>query len=348
MGACSPFDKLRAKCRTKRVAGKSPIPHPLILSLSKDEPPFALSCAQGRFVKDQLVRSFTHAALSPDPDLAIAALMIARVEYPKLDAGPYLDQLDAFGREARTRVAEASQPAGDVFGRVDPVICARVMALNDYLFRELRFVGNETQYEDPRNSFLNEVLERRTGIPISLALLYMEVARRAELHVEGINFPGHFLLRCPARRGPPYNEDLIIDAFHGGALLSEEACRELLRRHAGGGIVFGQPLLAHATKPQILARMLLNLKLLYVRMHSFPQARDVTELLLAVDPSGIDELRDRGLLAYQLKDFSAALRDLQAYLQLSASTAIDEAAREEQAHIWEHVKTLRRRVAMLN
>jgi hypothetical protein len=141
------------------------------------------------------------------------------------------------------------------------------MALNDYLFKELRFVGNDVQYEDPRNSFLNEVLDRRTGIPITLALMYMEVARRAGLHVEGINFPGHFLLRCPARRGTPYSEDLIIDAFHGGALLSEDACRELLRRHAGDEAVFESHLLRHATKPQILARMLLNLKRVYVRMH---------------------------------------------------------------------------------
>jgi regulator of sirC expression with transglutaminase-like and TPR domain len=299
-------------------------------------------------VKDKHVRSFTHAALSPDPDLAVAALMIARVEYPKLDAGPYLDQLDAFGREARVRVAEAPMHEVDAPERVDPVSCARVMALNDYLFKELRFVGNETQYEDPRNSFLNEVLDRRTGIPITLALLYMEVARRADLHVEGINFPGHFLLRCPARGGPPYADDLIIDAFHGGALVSEDGCRDLLIRHAGTEAVFDTPLLVHATKPQILARMLLNLKRIYVRMHSFPQARDVTELLLAVEPSATSELRDRGLLAYHLKDFSSALRDLQAYLRLSASSALDEEARQEQAQIWEHVKTLRRRVAMLN
>ena len=221
-------------------------------------------------------------------------------------------------------------------------------ALNDYLFKELRFVGNEAQYDDPRNSFLNEVLDRRTGIPITLALLYMEVARRADLHVEGINFPGHFLLRCPARGGSPFAEDLIIDAFHGGAILSEDACRDLLRRHAGEEVVFDTPLLVHATKPQILARMLLNLKRIYVRMHSFPQARDITELLLAVEPAAANELRDRGLLAYHLKDFSAALRDLQAYLQLSASGALDEDARAEQEQIWEHVKTLRRRVAMLN
>jgi regulator of sirC expression with transglutaminase-like and TPR domain len=176
----------------------------------------------------------------------------------------------------------------------------------------------------------------------------MEVARRAELNVEGINFPGHFLLRCPARRGLHYSEDLIIDAYHGGALLSEEACRALLQKHAGEDAVFETHLLVHATKPQILARMLLNLKRTYVRMHSFPQARDVTELLLAVDPSAINELRDRGLLAYHLKDFSAALRDLQAYLQLSAKTEPNEEEREELTQIWEHVKTLRRRVATLN
>src|SRR6266581_2335394 len=300
-------------------------------------------------MKSQLVRSFTHAALSPDPDLAIAALMIARVEYPSLDAGPYLDRLDLYGHEARARVAGALVSPAETPPRVDPEHYARVLALNDYLFGELQFAGNETAYEDPRNSFLNEVLDRRTGIPITLALLYMEVARRAGLHVQGINFPGHFLLRCPARRGMQFSEDLIIDAFHGGALLSEDTLRERFRQHAGDEAVFEPNLLAHATKPQILARMLLNLKRVYVRMHSFPQARDITELLIAVDPSALDELRDRGLLAYHLKDFPAALRDLQKYLQLSATAGtLDDEEREEHAQIWEHVKTLRRRVASLN
>jgi len=301
-------------------------------------------------ITDRLVHAFTHAALSPDPDLAVAALMIARVEYAQLDAGPYLDRLDVIGREARRRVATATALPGDAPRDVDPDRYAQVMALNAYLFGEMHFVGNEVQYEDPRNSFLNEVLDRRTGIPITLALLYMEVARRAGLHVEGINFPGHFLLRCPARRGLPYPEDLIIDAFHGGALLS----RELLRRQAGSAhdeddpALFESRLLPYATKQQILSRMLLNLKRVYVRMLSFPQARDITELLIAVDPSAINELRDRGLLAYHLKDFSAALRDLQAYLALSATSNLGDGDRDEHAQIWEHVKTLRRRVASLN
>ena len=323
-------------------------------------------------ISDHLVHAFGHAALSPDPDLAVAALMIARVEYPRLDAGPYLDQLDTIGREAKRRVSDAEVDAAAAPPRVDPEGFARIMALNDYLFGELRFVGNDRHYEDPRNSFLNEVLDRRTGIPISLALVYMEIARRAGVHVEGINFPGHFLLRCPARRGMPYSEDLIIDAHHGGALLSQDACRALAQKYTGGDETandadegedgsgeddeaevpleaqFDERLLARAAKPQILSRMLVNLKRIYVRMHSFPQARDVTELLLAVDPSATGELRDRGLLAYHLKDFSSALRDLQAYLQLAVKAELDEDERKDYAAIWEHVKTLRRRVASLN
>ena len=306
-------------------------------------------------IRPQLVHSFTHAALSPDPDLAVAALMIARVEYPRLDAGPYLDHLDDLGREATVRVRSATPESRDVPPRVDPERYASVLALNDYLFGELRFVGNERNFEDPRNSFLNEVIDRRTGIPITLALLYMEVARRAGLSVEGINFPGHFLLRCPARRGTPYTEDLIIDAFHGGALLSPDACLELLRKHTSaeaadepGGQDLPAQVFAHATKPQILARMLVNLKRTYVSMRSFPQARDVTDLLLAVNPSSVTELRDRGLLAYELKDFPAALRDLQAYLELSAKAGGEDYDREEHEQIWEYVKALRRRVASLN
>lgn len=299
-------------------------------------------------IRPQFVRRFTSAARSPDPDLAIAALMIARIEYPTLDAAPYLEHLDALGREARIRVSAAAIVPGDAPARVDPDRYARVMALNDYLFKELRFIGNEVQYDDPRNSFLNAVLDRRTGIPITLALLYIEVARRAGLHVEGINFPGHFLVRCPGRRDLSYSEDLIIDAFHGGALLSEGACLELLRRHEGDEAVFESHLQGHATKQQILARMLLNLKRTYVRMYSFPQARDVTDLLLAVDPSAGTELLDRGLLAYHMKDFSAALRDLQAYLQLAQTSPADDRDRREHDQIWEHVKTLRKRVASLN
>ena len=300
-----------------------------------------------RMLGEPFIENFASVALSPEPDLAVVALMIARIEYPHLDATRYIDRLDALGEEASRRVATASRLPEEAPRFADPLTLAQITALSDYLFIEERFTGNQQHYEDPRNSYLNEVLDRRTGIPISLGLVYMEVARRAGLRVEGVNFPGHFLVRCPApRRTLDDGGDLIIDAFHGGALLSEEACQLLLERHTNGETVRDVRRFARASKTQIVVRMLLNLKRTYVKMHSFPQARDVTELLLAVNPSAIGELRDRGLLAYHMNDFHRALRDLEAYLERVPPAG--PADKEEHAQIWEHVRALRKRVASLN
>jgi regulator of sirC expression with transglutaminase-like and TPR domain len=288
-------------------------------------------------VKKDFVSALMEASNAPDSSLARATLLIARIEYPRLDPEPYVARLDAMGEAARRAIERHIEATGDT----SPL--AGIKALNDYLFEELQFVGNRDHYEDPRNSCLNEVLDRRTGIPITLSVVYMEVARRAGLQVDGINFPGHFLVRCPESRG-----HLIIDPFHAGALLSEHKCRLLLQKHVGNEVAFSKSLLAPATRHQIIVRMLLNLKRIYVNMRSFPQARDVTELLLAITPSALSELRDRGLLAYHLNDVTAALRDLQTYLKLSSMGELDKDAREEHQQIWEHVKTLRRRVASLN
>jgi regulator of sirC expression with transglutaminase-like and TPR domain len=290
-------------------------------------------------VKKDLVSALVTATNAPGTRLADATLVIARIEYPRLDPEPYLSKLDSMGEAARRAIAENMAATGD------PSTAAGIRALNSYLFDTLHFVGNRDKYEDPRNSCLNEVLDRRTGIPITLSVVYMEVARRAGLQVDGINFPGHFLVRCPETQNSPF---LIIDPFHSGALLSEHNCRLLLQKHVGSDVAFSKSLLAPATRLQIIVRMLLNLKRIYVHMRSFPQARDVTELLLAITPSALSELRDRGLLAYHLNDVTAALRDLQAYLRLTSMSEMDKDTREEHQQIWEHVKTLRRRVAALN
>lgn len=292
-------------------------------------------------MRKELVDALTAASVTPGIGLAQAAFVIARIEYPRLDPNPYLARLDAMGDAARRRIDRHIGESGD------SSLLAAVTGLNVYLFEDQRFVGNREKYEDPRNSCLNEVLERRTGIPITLSLVYMEVAQRAGLHVDGINFPGHFLVRCPDA-GSNAGSGLIIDPFHGGALLSEHDCRLLLQRHVGSEVAFDKTLLAPATQSQIIVRMLLNLKRIYVHMRSFPQARDVTELLLALTPSALSELRDRGLLAYHLNDLAGALRDLQTYLKLSSMSEMDAEARQEHEQIWEHVKTLRRRVAALN
>ena len=272
--------------------------------------------------------------------VAEAALVIARLEYPHLDPQPYLARLDEMGAAAREAIV---RHADDV--KKGATISA-IEALNHYLFTELGFAGNHERYDDPRNSCLNQVLERRIGIPITLSLVYMEVARRAGLSLDGVNFPGHFLVRCDDRSHG--RSGLIIDPYHGGTLLSEQHCRGLLQRHVGEDVAFDRALLAPATRVQIVTRMLINLKRLYVQMRSFPQARDVTDLLVTVTPAPIGELRDRGLLAYHLNDVTGALRDLQTYLKLASMSDLNDQEREERQQIWEHVKTLRRRVAGLN
>lgn len=291
---------------------------------------------------------------APGDELAPAALAIARVEYPSLDPEPYLARLDRMGEQAAVRLGDAADLSGG----------ESVRAFNEYLYDEVGFTGNRDHYDDPRNNFLNEVIDRRTGIPISLAVIYLEIARRAGLRVDGVNFPGHFLLRVHDSVEGEAAEAVIIDPFHGGALLSEFDCRHLLRQHVGDEAAFDRTLLAPATRHDIVVRMLVNLKRLYVRMRSFPQARLISSLLLTVDPSAVSELRDRGLLAYHLQDFAGALHDLEEYLRLAPKTSEpgqpdllaatgdgEDNAREEEddaTQIWEHVKALRKRVAGFN
>jgi regulator of sirC expression with transglutaminase-like and TPR domain len=291
-------------------------------------------------VSGRLADALTAACNTPGTGLAEAALVIARLEYAQLSPAPYLAQLDAMGEAARQRVEQQAEATGDRSAR------GRARAVGAYLFEQEQFTGNRESAADPRNSCLNQVLERRTGLPITLSVVYIEVARRAGLAADGVSFPGHFLVRCPEDEP---GESLIIDPFNRGALLTPDDCRRLLGQHAGPDVPFRTSLLVPATRQQIVVRMLFNLKHLYVHMRSFPQAYQVTELLVAMNPSALSELRDRGLLAYHLNDVSGALHDLQAYLRLEGlSDPGGEEENEERQQIWEHVKMLRRRVASLN
>lgn len=279
------------------------------------------------------------AVLAEDPiDLARAALVIARIEYPTLDSAPSLDVLDRLGERAAIRLAGTTS------------VRDRVAVLNAFLFVEERFSGNFERYADFRNSLLNVVLGRRLGIPITLALVYMEVARRTGLEIEGVAFPGHFLMRAALGARDASLPALILDPFNGGAEMNAAACQRLLGTHLsqfGDDLPFDRALLDPCPPRQMLARMLNNLKRTYVEMRSFPQAKTATDLLLAIDPMLHVERRDRGLLAYHLDDYAAALRDLEDYLRLHGwSSGKQEKGEHDQ--IWEHVKNLRRRVAGFN
>ena len=273
-------------------------------------------------------------------DVALGALAIAAVEYPRIDPQIYLARLDDIGEQALDRVARAAGADGPVHTRVE--------AVNHCLYAELGFRGNRDRYADVRNSCLNQVLDRRTGIPITMSLVYIETARRAGLRAEGINFPGHFLARVWDGASGTADDGLVVDPFDGGAVLTETDCRALLARQDDGDLVFGPSMLARASRRQMFVRMLANLKRLYVQNRSFPHARTVTDALLTLTPSSLQELRDRGLLSYHLHDFAPALRDLEEYLKLVALTERSDDARDETTQVWDHVKSLRRRLASLN
>lgn len=275
----------------------------------------------------------------PAPDVAPGALVIAAVEYPAIEPARWLDLIEEFGRQALDAVNRDAGVEGPLHARVD--------AVNRSLFTDLGFHGNRDKYTDVRNSCLNQVLSRRTGIPITLSAVYMDVARRAGLKAEGVNFPGHFLVRVWDTATGNAAGGLVIDPFNGGAILTESDCRTLLAQQSDD-VEYSPELLARATRRQMFSRMLVNLKRLYVQNRSFPQARVVTEALLAMSPGSLDELRDRGLLAYHLHEFSAALRDLEEYLRLLTLTDRSDDTHEDTEQVWNHVKALRRRVAALN
>ena len=227
--------------------------------------------------------------------LADAALWLAAEEYEHLDVEHYLGRLEDLGRDA----------AQIVSGFDDET--ERIIALNEFLFEEKRFIGNQTDYYDPRNSFLNEVIERRTGIPITLSILYLEVAARARIEGVGIGFPGHFLVRA-GRNG------LLIDAF-GGRVLTRKDCLELLREVAGDGAQLDESHLVEISPGQILARMLTNLKQIYLRTDEYERALSCIERILLLVPNSPVELRDRGLVFAKLECFGPALTDLEAFVE---------------------------------
>lgn len=272
--------------------------------------------------------------LAAEPlDLVRASLVFARLEYPDLSPDATMGELDRLGRAASAAVAPLAGASAS----------ERVAAVSRLLYDQAGFAGNRTHYDDFRNSLLNVVLDRRLGIPITLALVYMETARRAGITVGGVSFPGHFLLR--AAEDDDEGRPIVLDPFDGGRPLGDLECRALLAQHAGEDAVFTTDLLQPCTPRQMLTRMLNNLKRTYVEWRSFPQAWAATHLTVLADPTLLFELRDRGLLAYHLDRFPSALRDLEDFARLRTWTSDDQ---DDRQAIAAHIQHLRRRIAGQN
>lgn len=243
-------------------------------------------------------------------DLAAASLMVARHEYPFLDISAYIRKLDRMAETVRDLIGVERHPSTVAAGLVR------------YLFRELAFTGATDEYFDPRASYLNEVLDRGIGIPISLSIVYMEVARRAGFQVDGVGLPGHFIVKHPQPGG-----DIYIDPFNQGAVLSVEDCVRKVHEIYSGNVDFQPYMLGAVTRRQILAREIHNLKTIYAAARAREKALAMVEFLLILAPWDLDELRDRGMLRYHLGDAAGAVEDLETYLEYSSQAGDADAVR---------------------
>jgi regulator of sirC expression with transglutaminase-like and TPR domain len=244
--------------------------------------------------------------------LAEAALLIACDEYPDLDIGGYLDRIEDHAS------AVASQAGGPPERMLE--------VLNRYLFEEQNFRGNRRRYEDPRNSFLNELLDRKLGLPITLSLLYIEIGRRVGLPLQGISFPGHFLVKLRVPDG-----EIVLDPFSRGITLMRQ---DLARRledsgHPPPSEAAWSQLLAAANKKAIIVRMLRNLKAVYLHSKEFEKALKVCDRILTILPDHPGEHRDRGAIYQRLDCYRAALEDLRTYLALQPAADDAEAVRRQ-------------------
>ncbi len=235
-------------------------------------------------------------------ELAASALLIARLQYPKLDVPYYLHMLDDMATRLGQRIQQPNEPG------------YLVSEINNLLFDEMGFRGNTDNYYDLKNSFLNEVLERKLGIPITLSIVYIEVGRRAGLRTYGIGLPGHFIVGLLTDTG-----QVFIDPFNQGEILTEDACRRIVKSHVRSSVVFNRSLLDPTWPKQILVRLMRNLKGIYLSMKNQTRALTLLNWILMLAPEEIQELLQRGAYYESVGDFQSAVADLERCVALTSN-----------------------------
>lgn len=265
----------------------------------------------------EILKRLDAARARPDAeiDLGETALLFAVAEYPDLDLAHEVGLFDSLGRAASRGATSGDSPLG------------AANALSRFLFDDLGFSGNQQDYYDPRNSYVNEVLKRRLGIPITLSLVYMEVGRRIGVPMVGVGLPGHFLMRHAEEPG------LFVDAFHGGLLLSREECVQRFRDLTHPDEPWSDQYLAPIGKRDMLTRMLRNLKVAHLRRKDNERALFTATMLIRLRPDLAEERRDRGVVQSRLGRYEEAIEDLRGYLDQAPASADAEAVRELVDHL---------------
>jgi len=258
-------------------------------------------------------------------DLVRAALTIAQTEYPNLDVGVYCAFIEDLARRVKRQVPDLGDPSESI------------AALNRVLFDEEGFRGNAEDYYDPRNSFLNDVLDRKLGIPITLAVVYMEVARRVGFPLVGVRMPGHFLLKHYDVEGP----EIVIDPFNRGSIVTASDCQRFLDQIYRGQLQLQPEFLMAVSRRQVLVRMLNNLKSIYLSSRNFRKALPVVDLILAIYPRSPEDVKQRAMLRWSLGQTRGALADLEDYLKMSPDASDADEIRQT-------ATSLRRMMATMN
>ena len=266
--------------------------------------------------KPEVVDAFT-ALVGPSVedeniDLVKAALTISRTEYPDLNLSYYIHKMDEFANLAAALISEPGE------------VSQTIAAINRVLFTEEGLRGNREEYYDPRNSFLNDVLDRRLGIPITLALIYMEVGRRLGFPLFGVGMPGHFLLKHYDVDG----RETLIDCFNGGDILSQQDCQGRLDEIYSGQMSLRPEFLFAVSRRQMLTRILNNLKSIYMSARNLRKALPMADLILALYPRSPEDVKQRAILRHSLGQVRGAAEDLEEYLKMSPDASDADEVRQ--------------------
>ena len=246
---------------------------------------------------DPFVSEWITFSKNPNYNLIEKCLKLAQIlEHHDLDVSKYVEKINDIGNSLRMKISGIKNPT------------YLISMLNEYLFDELGFRGAEEDYYDPANSFLNIVFDKKTGIPITLSIIYTEVAKNIGLDLKIVGFPGHVIVK--------YKNEIILDPFYRGRLLTIEDLEEILDRNFGDGVEFVPEYLNEATTEQLLTRLLRNLKNAYTQSYAYDNAMKCTDMILGMQPESPEEIRDKGILEERLLRYDKALPLLNKYLEL--------------------------------
>ncbi len=239
------------------------------------------------------------------------------LEYPNLDISKYIQKINEIGHSLKMSITNVDNPT------------YRISVLNEHVFLNYGFKGDTDDYYNPKNNFLNEVLEKKSGIPITLSIIYSEVAKHIGLDLRIVGFPSHVMVK--------YNEEVILDPFNGGRLLKIDDLKEILNRNYDGQVEFLPEFLNEINEEKILIRLIRNLKNSYVQSYSYDIAMRCTKMILGLDPSSPEEIRDKGILEERFLNHDQALQLLEQYLELVPNA-------EDADFILELIKSIREKV----